>query len=79
MANTALRPLDTPHTTISGELLDGLVEARALPRPMGPLGGGLHPDSARVDYGVWGGKSERERRTLKRRNSRADLAARTQQ
>lgn len=31
----------------------------------------------RIDYGVWGGLSECERRTLKRRNSRADLAART--
>lgn len=33
---------------------------------------------ARIDYGVWGGLSEDERRTLERRNSRADLAARTQ-
>jgi WhiB family redox-sensing transcriptional regulator len=32
---------------------------------------------ARIDYGVWGGLSEDERRALKRRNSRADLAART--
>lgn len=30
-ASTALRPLATLHTTISGELLDGLVEALALP------------------------------------------------
>ncbi|HEU5484130.1 MAG TPA: WhiB family transcriptional regulator [Microlunatus sp.] len=32
---------------------------------------------ARIDYGVWGGLSEDERRTLKRRNSRDRPASAT--